>query len=872
MRMTSGMPASVVVLLALAGACAGAPGGAGPSSVPPRPHPAAITIDYPEEGSIFPPDMAPPTFLWHDRARDAAFWRIDVSFGNQPATIHAASKGEPMPIGTIDPDCVADTNEPPRLAAPLEGAHSWKPDAAAWQAVLRHSAASAATVTITGFRNAAGPALSRGQVTISTSHDPVGAPIFYRDVPLMPSEVERGVIKPLAAEAVPLVAWRMRNVSESRSRVVMEDLPVCANCHSFSADGTTMGMDLDGLQGNRGLYILAPVAPEMSIRKPDLVQWSSPQGRLKGGVRVGFMSQVSPDGRYVVTTVNPASLDAASPGPPGNYYVANFKDYRFLQVFYPTRGFLGWYSRATGVLRTLPGADDPRFVQMGAVWSPDGRYLVFARAPAADPNPPGVPLAQFANDPNELPIRYDLYRIPFHDGRGGTPEPVAGASGNGMSNTFPKVSPDGRWIVFVQCRNGQLMRPDSRLYIVPAAGGSPRRMRCNTPRMNSWHSFSPNGRWLVFASKARSPYTQMYLTHLDAAGNDSPPILIENATAANRAVNIPEFVNAPPDGLRRIGGPVIDYYRLVNRAAWLQKTGSYEASASLWRKVLGLSPDDEFAHRSLGQVLLLTGRREESAAHLRKASELKLRTALEADPASARIHDDLGKLLMETGRAEEAVDQFRRAAALQPDFAAARVNLAGALAKAGKTDEALLELRQALESNAGYAPAHYQLGVVLDRRGDTPGAIREWRSALALDPRYAQAHDSLADALDAEGRTGEALAHWQEAIRLQPDDAPALRRAAWVLATSPDASVRNGAEALALAVRAVELSSGGDARTLDTLAAAYAEKRQFANAALTARRALALATEENQPALAAQIRTRIALYEADQPFRGRAAP
>ncbi len=130
-----------------------------------------------------------------------------------------------------------------------------------WQAIKRHSVASAATVTITGFRARPDQAVSRGKVAIRTSKDPVGAPIFYRDVPLMPSELEKGVIKPLAAEAIPLVAWRVRNVGEARSRVVMENLPVCANCHSFSADGKTMGMDLDGLQGNRGMYILAQVAP-----------------------------------------------------------------------------------------------------------------------------------------------------------------------------------------------------------------------------------------------------------------------------------------------------------------------------------------------------------------------------------------------------------------------------------------------------------------------------------------------------------------------------------------------------------------------------------------------------------------------------------
>jgi len=831
---------------------------------------AVIAIDYPEDGSIFPPEITPPTFLWRDGGKGVTFWRIDVAFGDGAAAIHATSKGERMRIGRIDPDCVADTNEPPRLTPQLAAAHSWTPDLATWQAIKRHSVASAANVRITGFRgDAPDEAVSLGRVAISTSKDPVGAPIFYRDVPLMPSELEKGAIKPLAAEAVPLVAWRVRNVAETRSRVVMENLPVCANCHSFSADGKTMGMDLDGLQGNRGLYILAPVAREMAIRKQDVIQWSSPEGKLKGNVRIGFMSQVSPDGQYVVTTVNPASMSAASEEPPSNYYVANFKDYRFLQVFYPTRGIVSWYSRRTGVLRPLPGADDPRFVQMGAVWSPDGQYLVFARAQATDPNPPGVPLAKFANDPNEIQLKYDLYRIPFRHGEGGAPEPIAGASGNGMSNTFPKVSPDGRWMVLVECRNGELMRPDSQLYIVPAAGGQARRMRCNTPRMNSWHSFSPNGRWLVFSSKARSPYTQLYLTHIDRDGNDSPPILIENATAANRAANIPEFVNIPPDGLRQIGGPGIDYYRLVNSALYLERTRSYEASAAKWRQVLELSPDDEIAHRNLGTVLLMTGQREESATHFQKASEIKLRAALEADPASARGFNDLGVLLLQTGRVEEAVAQFEKAVGLKPDFAAARTNLGGALAKAGRPDEALVQLRKALELDEGYAPAHYNLGLVLSQRGDAEGAIREWQHALDLDPKYAEAHDRLGDALYAQGRPAEALAHWRDSIELQPNNAPTLRRAAWLMATSPDATIRNGVEALAFVVRAIELSGGKDARMLDTLAAAYAEKRQFANAVLTARRAQARAAQENQPALADEIAARIALYEAEQPFRDR---
>ena len=72
-------------------------------------------------------------------------------------------------------------------------------------------------------------------------------------------------------------------------------------------------------------------------------------------------------------------------------------------------------------------------------------------------------LAECATDPKELQIQYDLYRIPFNAGPGGTPEPIEGVASNGMSNSFPKISPDGRRIVYVQSHNGLLMRPNSRV-------------------------------------------------------------------------------------------------------------------------------------------------------------------------------------------------------------------------------------------------------------------------------------------------------------------------------------------------------------------------------------------------------------------------
>lgn len=213
--------------------------------------PAAITIDYPAQNSIFPPEITPPTFLWRDPVESNSAWQIDVTFANGSPAIHLKSPGQRMNIGPIDPRTIAPTNQPPKLTPQQASARTWTPDAETWAAIKKHSVERAATVTITGLQ--ADEAVSSGQVAITTSKDPVGAPIFYRDVPLMPSEVEKGVIKPLAPASIPLIAWRLRSIGETSSRLMMEGLHTCANCHSFSRDGKTLGMDMDGPQNDKGM-------------------------------------------------------------------------------------------------------------------------------------------------------------------------------------------------------------------------------------------------------------------------------------------------------------------------------------------------------------------------------------------------------------------------------------------------------------------------------------------------------------------------------------------------------------------------------------------------------------------------------------------
>jgi len=846
----------------------------------------AITVEYPEQGSIFPPEITPPMFLWRDPAETATFWRIDVSFGDGTPPLFAVSRGQRQGIGEIDQRCVSPTNELPRLPPEEDRARTWTPDAATWAAIKGHSVASPATVTITGV--SAGDSqdpISRGQVTIQTSQDPVGAPIFYRDVPLMPSQSKKGVIKPLAEDALPLIGWRLRSISEPSSRLLLEGLPTCANCHSFSRDGKTLGMDLDGPENDKGAYVLAPVEPQMTIRNEHVISWNSFPDKPPGHKTIGFLSQVSPDGQYAVTTVNE------------EVYVVNFKDYRFLQVFYPTRGILAWYSRATGRMQALPGADDPRYVHTDAVWSPDGKYLVFARAGAKEAYPEGRGLADRANDPSELPMQYDLYRMPFADGKGGNAEPIAGASQNGMSNTFPKISPDGRWIVFVQCRNGQLMRPDSQLYIVPAQGGRARRMGCNTPLMNSWHSFSPNGRWLVFSSKSRSPYTQMLLTHLDEEGRDSPAILIENATAANRAVNIPEFVNVPPDGLLKIAVPAAEQYRLLDRGLALVKAGQQEQAIPCFQQAVEIDPAYATAHRNLGLALLTVGRADEAVVHYERTVQLQ--------PDRPDAHNDLGSALLAAGKAPEAIAQYERALQLDPDYAEAHYNLGTALFDAGRTQEAIACFERTLQLNPNHAQAHNNLGSALLDVRRVQEAIAHYERALQLKPDHRKARNNLAKALAmardlqarirqyeeevqrhpdsaealrklanllmTDGDPREARRHFERAIQLDPRDVEAHNNLAWLLATRA-LEGDDLAKAVSLAERACELTDSRSPKCLDTLAAAYAAAGRFPEAVATAQKALDLAFVRGQSVLVKGVEARLELYRAGRPYREAAQP
>jgi tetratricopeptide (TPR) repeat protein len=138
---------------------------------------------------------------------------------------------------------------------------------------------------------------------------------------------------------------------------------------------------------------------------------------------------------------------------------------------------------------------------------------------------------------------------------------------------------------------------------------------------------------------------------------------------------------------------------------------------------------------------------------------------------------------------------------------------------------------------------------------------------LEIKPDFPKADNNLGVVLAGKGLAEEAAAHWRMAIKEDPQYVKAYDNLAWMLATHPTASVRNGAEAVGLALRANQLSGGGNPALLRTLAAAYAESGRFTEAAETARRAMPLAAAQTNTVLMDALRGQIKLYEAGLPFR-----
>ena len=294
--------------------------------------------------------------------------------------------------------------------------------------------------------------------------------------------------------------------------------------------------------------------------------------------------------------------------------------------------------------------------------------------------------------------------------------------------------------------------------------------------------------------------------------------------------------------------------------ALLRLTRTNEAAAN-FQKAIQLNPNPDFpdAHNNLGNLLAAEGKLDEASRHYRQAIQI--------DPDFAEAHCGLADLLAVQGRLDEAIEQYRIVVRLNPDYIAAQYNLGVLLARQARLEEAAAHFRKVIAIDPDSANAHGNLANVLVGQGKLDAAIEEYHRTLELEPHSAQAYYKLGIALQTQRNFKAAITEYQRALELDPRHLPAHISLAWLLATCPDNSLRNGEQAVELAQQARMLAGTESPQLLDTLAAAYAEAGRFPEAVATAEHALNLNATKNDEPLAETIQSRLKLYEAGSPLR-----
>ena len=264
------------------------------------------------------------------------------------------------------------------------------------------------------------------------------------------------------------------------------------------------------------------------------------------------------------------------------------------------------------------------------------------------------------------------------------------------------------------------------------------------------------------------------------------------------------------------------------------QTSYWRNSETLWTHALAVTSDNDFAHNNLGYLCVDRGELDKAISHFE--------TALRIRSGKQDTHYDVGTAFVQ-------------------------MNLADSLARKGQSDEAMVHYDEAIKLQPNYADAYYNRGNVLFAKGRIDEAIADWEKTLQIQPNDADAHTGLGNALLQKSSLRDAIAHYEKALALAPQDPHSRNNMAWALATSSDASIRDGTRAVSLAQEAVELSGGKEPNFLRTLAAAYAENKRFAEAISVAKQGHAIASAQSNWALADKIRADIALYRRRTPLR-----
>lgn len=297
--------------------------------------------------------------------------------------------------------------------------------------------------------------------------------------------------------------------------------------------------------------------------------------------------------------------------------------------------------------------------------------------------------------------------------------------------------------------------------------------------------------------------------------------------------------------------------RQYNFAQELIKKDETARATTVLNTLLDLDPNHHDARFALAGIQAAEGDFSAAAENYRRVIQHR--------DDVAEVRKAYADMLIASKDVEEAERQLWLAVGIDPEYFDGLQSLGILLMQREEYGEATEAFRRATKSRPKDARAWFLLGAARRRLGDVMGAIDALQQSLQLDPKAIETRQELGTALVMSGQAAEAIGHFQQVLSLQPGNDEVANNLAWILATWPNPSVRNGAAAVAI----VEPRCQGpnvSAGSLDTLAAAYAEAGRFDEAVATATRALELARAAKNQALAEKIASRLRLYQQQRPF------
>jgi hypothetical protein len=211
------------------------------------------------------------------------------------------------------------------------------------------------------------------------------------------------------------------------------------------------------------------------------------------------------------------------------------------------------YDVRTNTVTTIPEISSPDRIEVWPAWTPDGHYLYFCSAPKLETF---YIKSQLGKDSLAYDrIKYDLMRISYDlvTRTWGKLETVISSAEIRLSISQPKISPDGRFLIFTASRYGSfpIFHSDADLYLLDLKSGRRERLALNSDRADGYHSWSSNSHWIVFSSKRQdTQFTQLYLSHMDSSGNSTKAFLLPQEQPDFyqkhlEVFNVPEFTKEP---------------------------------------------------------------------------------------------------------------------------------------------------------------------------------------------------------------------------------------------------------------------------------------------------------------------------------------